>query len=379
MIRNAKTLFPVATLSLFMGSCLLNAADEAQMRNLENRVCALETSQNCCCVVNPPARPFNSDCWGLYVTVDPLLWQGHVNGLGLAIETNGGTALISPTGVGGQARVQNLNFNWDWGFRAGLGFNSSHDAWDMLVQWTRWYSSAHKTVSVGENQALYQSRTHPLSVENGLSHSVKGKLDLALNMVDLENGRQFYVSRCLTLRPHAGLRSVWFKQTLDVDYNSVAPSPFAPAGTTVLPQQELDASCRYWGIGIRGGVDIQWTICGSWSIFSNYASSLMYNYYATAHKEEAVNSSGGKTVILNVGDFYHTGTMINDMQIGLRYDWIACDECYHVGLDLGWELHYFPGQNEFINFTDDGAQGHFATNQGDFSTQGYFLKVRFDF
>jgi len=378
MKRITKTFWPLATLSLLMGSSLLNASDEAQIRNLENRVCALETSKNCCCVINPPARPFNSDCWGLFITVDPLVWQGHENGLGLAIKTTDGTELISSTGVGGQARVQNLNFNWDWGFRLGLGLNTTHDAWDILLQWTRWYSSASKSVSASDNSALYPIRNHPLSAENGLAQSASGDLDLSLNMLDLENGREFYVSRCLTIRPHAGLRTAWFKQELDIKYDNVSPSPSATNGS-ILPRQEIDAGVRYWGLGIRGGVDLQWNLFPMWSIFSNYAGSVMYNYYSRSHKENAVDAEGNKSVILNVGDFYHIGSMIQDAQIGIRFDWISCDECYHVGLDLGWEHHFFPGQNQFFNFTDNGAQGNFTGNDGDFATQGYFLKVRFDF
>jgi len=91
------------------------------------------------------------------------------------------------------------------------------------------------------------------------------------------------------------------------------------------------------------------------------------------------DSNGVKTPQLNTRNFYHAGTFIMDMQIGFRYDWISCDECYHLGFDLGWEHHYHPGLNQFILFVNNAMTGKFVINQCDLAAQGYYVKVRFDF
>lgn len=368
MNRNTKKLWSLATFSLVAGSSLLNASEEARLRNIENRVTSLESSQNNCCMVNPSARPFSSDCWGLYVTVDPLLWQAHVNGLGVGILVEGST-LIGPD----KSFVKNLDFNWDWGFRVGLGLNTAHDGWDVLLQWTRWHTAAHRNFTAGDEETIFPTQTHPARTFNEQDGSISSKWNLHLNLLDLENGREFFVSRYLTLRPHGGLRTGWLKQHLHVEQKEVFSSPIPP-----ITQHHLKGEVDYWGIGIRGGVDVQWGFGCGWSLFSNYAGSLLYNYYNVKYHETALNGDD-VTELLNTKNFYHAGTAIVDMQIGVSYDWISCDECYHLGLDLGWEHHFFPGQNQFINFADDGMDGKFYINQGDLAIQGYFLKVRFDF
>jgi len=372
-----KNLLPATALSLVLGPCLLSASDEARMRNLENRVCAIETRENCCCTINPPARPYNPDCWGLYVNVDALIWQGHIDGYDPVIQTSNSTQLQNNLGVDGTSRVKNLSFDWDWGVRLGLGFNSTHDAWDFLLQWTYWDSSASTSVTPGEGEALYPVLNHPfINVNGAYFGSSKTNLDYTLNMLDLENAREFYVSRCLTLRPFGGLRTAWFKQELDVKNTGLAPSGLENNGAT---QVNLDATVRYWGIGIRAGLDMQWNWGCGFSFFTNAAHSLLYNYYSTKTKEQSVDASGNKVTILDVAGFFHTGSSITDLQTGIRWDWMACDDNYHLGLDIGWEHHMFPGQNRFLNFVDDGSEGKFVYQNGNFATQGYFIKVRFDF
>src|SRR5260370_1006866 len=131
MMRNQKKWWPVTTALCVLTTSALSAGDEARVRNLENRVTALENSKNGNCLVNPAARPFAPDCWGFYVKVEPLIWQAHVNGLPVVLVDYSGTVPADES----YSRYKTISFNWDWGVRVGLGFNSTHDAWDMLAQW----------------------------------------------------------------------------------------------------------------------------------------------------------------------------------------------------------------------------------------------------
>lgn len=362
---NRNKFWPLAALSMTLGTCLLNAQDDARIRNIENRVTTLEARKDGCCIINPSARPFASECWGIYLSVDPLLWQAHVDGLPIAVRTSDSVSFFNNANA---SKVKNLNFNWDWGFRLGLGANLSHDAWDILLQWTYWKSHASRDLHA-DNDTMFPSQGHPQQIIGQTSPHIESKWDVRLNILDLENGREFYVSRYLTLRPHAGFRTSWITHEFTNEYKEIPPLDL---------RQDVEGKCRFWGLGIRMGLDTEWRFGCGFSAFANWAQSLLYNFFSLKmHQTSVVNED--RSTLLRIDDFYHAGRQIVDMQIGLRYDWLSCDECFHFGIEAGWEHHYFPGLNQNIKFVDDIMVGNLITYLGDFASQGYFVKVRFDF
>lgn len=369
---NAKKLWPTAALSLIAGSSMLSAnADDARSRNLENRVTALENRSNCCAMVNPPARPFAKDCWGFYVAADALIWQAHENGLPIAIRTTNNTAFINSSG---ENKVRNIDFDWDFGFRLTGGMNFCYDGWDSALTWTRWHTDGSRHFSAGQNEAIYPSQGHPKEILGATATKSSGHWRLHFNQLDWELGREFYVSKHLTLRPLIGLRSAWIDQKFRTEFDNLSNNPLTPDVS-----RKVKNKCDFWGIGLLGGIDTQWDLGCGWSIFGNYSASLLYGFFKTDYDEYSISSSGASHIVTRTDDFYHVGRGITDMQLGFRYDWISCDECFHWGIEAGWEHHMFWGQNQFINFVDDGMAGKFVTNQGDLASQGYFVKVRFDF
>ncbi|NGX46170.1 MAG: hypothetical protein K940chlam2_01355 [Chlamydiae bacterium] len=374
MTDGAKILWAFAMLPAIATTAFLNADDDSNVRNLENRVTALESRKDSCCMVNPSARPFAKDCWGFYVSVDPLLWQGHMNGTGYGIRTANGPSFFNDIGA---AQVINPDFDWDWGFRLALGLNLAHDGWDSMLQWTRWTSSSSRSRTPEDNTRIFPTMGHPARTfgANVAIGAARNNLDICLNMLDWETGREFYVSQYLTIRPHGGLRTAWLQfDDFDVSYSGLDNNPLTPD-----TKREIEMEQRYWGLGIRMGLDLQWGFGCGFSAFTNWATAVLHSYMKVDHQEKTVDANGNKEQYQRTKDFYHFGSQINDMQIGLRWDWLSCDECYHFGIEAGWENHLFPSQNQFLRWADDGMDGKFFSNQGDFATQGWFAKVRFDF
>ncbi len=335
------------------------SADETPMCIVEN-----SSIQNGSCCFNPPARPFNPDCWGIYVNVDPVLWQARISGTGLAIQTKESPDFFN---AAEQSRMQNLHYNWDFGFRLGVGLNTTHDAWDVLLQWTYFRTEAKRDISTNENQTNFPHFGHPAQISGLSAGSIKSKWDLHYNILDLEGAREFWVSECVSFRPFGGLRTAWIDQKqFAISLTDLSHSPFQKY--SILQKD------RFWGIGIRTGLDMQWGMACGISLFNNFAGNLLFSYHSVKHQEKA----DGNT-LFDVGSFFHLGTAIFDMQLGIRYDWFSCDCCYHLGLDLGWEHHFHPGQNQFMLFVDDQMPNKFVSNQGDLGIQGFFLKIRFDF
>lgn len=367
---NAKKLWPTAALSLIAGSSLLCAdyGDDARSRNFESRLAALECRDNCSAMVNPPARPFAKDCWGFYVAVDPFIWQAHENGMPIAIQTTNNPNFFNSSG---ENRVKNLDFHWNFGFRLAAGLNLDYDGWDTALTWTRWHTTAKRNFSAGQNENLFPDQGSPIRTFGMTAGSARGHWKLHLNQLDWELGREFYVSKHLTLRPFAGLRSAWINQKFTTTYNELAFNPLTPDTSRFNK-----AKSNYWGLGILGGIDTLWDLGCGWGIFADYSASLLYGYFKIDADEYSSPRTG---IVQRTDNFYHLGRAITDMQLGVRYDWVSCDECYHLGFEAGWEHHMFWGQNQFIYFVDSGMSGAFVSNQGDLTTQGYFLRVRFDF
>ncbi len=374
---NDKNLGPLAAFSLIAGSNLLSAVccDDMYMRNLENRVAALECQSVCCTVVNPPARPFAQDCWGFYIAVDPLLWQAHENGLPVGIQTDDSVALFNSSG---ESKTKGMSFHWTWGFRLTGGFNFDYDGWDTALTWTRWYPDASGHFSAGQDDTIFTTQgAAGLAASNGIplrATRVSDHWKARLNILDWQLGREFFVSKYLIFRPFAGLRSAWIGQKFKTIYTGLSNNPATPD-----PGRRVKHKSDFWGLGILGGVETEWSLGCGWGIFANFSTSLLHGFIKLDFDEYSLPRDKPRAVLIRNDNFYHLGRVITDAQLGIRYDWISCDECLHLGAHLGWEQHMFWGQNQFMQLVDSNGGGKTIANQGDLSAQGFFLRIRFDF
>ena len=169
----------------------------------DSRLSALEQKQQSGAMGNPSVRPRIEGGFDFFLTGDLLYWQANENGLSFAIDNRADSSLIN------EGRFVDPEFKWNWGFRVGLGYNFCHDGWDLYANWTHLISTADRSISNSENGELYTiiNNTHEAAFnQKTTANSAKAHWELALNVIDLELGREFFTSRWLTLRPHFGLR-----------------------------------------------------------------------------------------------------------------------------------------------------------------------------
>lgn len=349
-----------------MGQLLNADVSDAQMRNVENRLTALEQKKGANGVINPNARPQVKDGADLFLTFDLLLWQAHENGLGYAIKNEG--VDTTPT----EGRVKHPDFDWNWGFRTGLGYNLPHDGWDLFANYTRLNSTADQRSTNADSDDILFGTVNAPSVARAFGTATKAKnhWHCDLNMIDLEMGREFYVSKWLSLRPFAGFRTAWVDQEFNVDYQG---GTLAVTGQTY----DIDQKNKYWGFGLRTGINALWTLGSGVSFYSDAAISLLHGFFKVKYEAELEHVN--EKTLNDVKDSYHVSRAITDLAIGLQYDHMFFNDAFHLGIRAGWEHHMFFGQNQFLHFVDDQASGVFVANQGDLTYQGWTLNVRFDF
>jgi hypothetical protein len=365
-----KKLNALITTALFATSAAAYAdVSESQVRNLENRVSALEQRKSAGGMINPSGRPEVKDGANIFITGDFLYWQAHENGLSYVLKTQG-------SDIGNNAKTKEMHFQYDPGFRVGLGWNTPHDGWDLYANWTSFVTKAHGEETAGSKTLtpIFGNRHQAFTFANYLPKSAKAHWNLNLNLVDVELGREFFVSKWLTLRPFAGLRSAWINQRMHTEYKGMQPT----SSSFVSLVDHMTS--KYWGIGIRPGLNTQWGLGCGFSFYGNASLSLLYGYF---HQKQHEYSKNTYTDLVDYVDLKHSnrvGRAFAETQLGIRWEHMFANDHGHFSIQAGWENLMFFGMNQFerLYFISNGVYDYVA-NQGDLTIQGYTLSIRFDF
>ncbi|MBI3237036.1 MAG: hypothetical protein HYZ48_04985 [Chlamydiales bacterium] len=371
-----KYVLPAAALLVCLTNSSFASTDNGQMRSLESRVSALEQRKGSSGMINPSARPQVKGGANLFITGDLLLWQAHEDGLPLFVENKSFDKNLH------NSRVEGLRWNWNAGARVGIGYNSCHDGWDVSATWLHFNTRAHRHEKANHNKVLWPTLTHPGEtvvgspqvIGNGPFQKTTAHWTMNLNQIDLDLGREYYVSKWMTLRPHVGLRTAWLHQKLNTHYNRLSES--AGSFTSGI-DDHVDMKTQFWGLGLEGGLDTQWGLGSGFSIYADAAWALLYGFHDVDREDQL--SYGVKFNWADPNWSFRTTRAIADLELGLRFDSWTNDERVHFRIQAGWEHHIYFSQNQFMRFVSSDAIGNFIGNQGDLTLQGWTLAARLDF
>jgi len=323
------------------------------------------------------AGPRTCSGTGAFITGSFIYWTARVNGLSYATSgARNGSDPDSPS----RGNFKYPDWEFDPGFKVGLGFSLDHDGWDSLVQYTWLYTGTQKDRT---RQSDINTTTliptwniaFAFPDDNLLPQRItfgESKWELKFNAIDWEVGRNFYVSPRLKLRPSVGLKGTWHKQEYDV---TVVESS-ASTATEFVMKQDHD----FWGIGPRGGINTAWQFNPFFSLIGDlFLSGLWSNFDVERKDTERQTISGGVPVdepsttnYFSKSDFY-TLTPVLEIMIGLRAEtWFSNDD-FHVSLDAGWEGQVWWSQNQYIQLRSE------ANHEGNMVLQGLTIKLRLDF
>jgi hypothetical protein len=363
--------------------------------DVESRLTELENQMKQSCTTTPmgtfgattaSARPDLPDGYNYFITADVLYWHARVGGTEFAYTDNDSLAHFPIKG-----RVKDMKFDWDWGFRVGLGYNFQHDGWDIHALYTYFDTNGSKTTTAGQNSILIPLRGSANIVEGaapGLSPefryctSAKSQFDFDYQVVDLELGRAYYLSEKFSVRPHAGLESAWFdlEQITRYTGGQRISSIFGLGPNTI----HVKENCNFWGIGPRTGVDTKWYLGHGVSIFSNLAAALLFGYFDIEHREKYSEVEDLCRIRLHANK--HAFSPAVQFQLGLRYDSYVFNNKQHVGVGLGFEAQYWWRQNQMLKINEEkiqrsvfGATSKYDKYAEDVTMYGATLDVKWDF
>lgn len=304
--------------------------------------------------ITPSAGPQVMRDWNLFITADFIYWTVRQDGMFHAV-----------SGVGpnvSKGSVYDLDWEWDPGFKVGLGFNLPHDGWDLFADYT-WIrssiSGSAKQDAETTNLVSYWSiNGTPLQA---LSSS-RATWDIHFNDLHLELGRNSYLSQYLKLRIHAGLQAAWIYQDYEVTQTVAEDS-----STNRLSQDQ-----DFWGIGLRAGLDTSWQFTHNWSFFADFALSILWGEFDLDRRDRNIINDVDTTNIYT-GVSPYTFEPVLGIEAGLRWEtWFSGGD-YHMLFQAGWEQQIWILQNEFIKVPTE------TDHIGDLVLQGLTIRARFDF
>ncbi len=341
----------------------MNGSSKRNMKKKDNKQAEMNI------VTLTSARPESDNGW--YIFGDAIYWKADVGSTDWVNEVN---SIVNPV----RAKNHSLNYNWDWGFKAGIGFNMDHDMWDSSLMYT-WFLTNHKSHVNGDNGQTIQL-TDQIGIASDFSAqptSGSTRWDLRFCMFDWELGRWHYVSKNIALRPHVGIKGGWINQKIRTSFGYTPSSPTSPASATEKFKN------NYWGIGPALGINTLWVLGSAgqamdhrFSIFGDAGGALMYGRFTLSDKQNVYNQS--QTLVTN-GGLNQKGlnrnlaTAMLEGALGLSWDVPFNSGRNHFMLKVGYELQYWFRQNQLVQGSPN------IRFSDDLALQGVTGEMRFDF
>ena len=361
--------------------------------------------------VNAPVRPYTCDGdW--VITASGFYWNAHMDGLEYAIETqvksDATDPIIKPLKIRSDlidAEYKNPDFKWDFGFKFGIGYNTTCDGWDFGAVWTRYHgkASSHDEAEKDDNSTLltlWSDYNNFLDTEDPVQQApiyatdIQTSWNLKLDLVDIELGLERWYSTRVSLRPHVGLRLAFIDQKFTIQHKGGSWSEgdvFDQMLVNVFQNNEVDLKNDYKGVGIRGGLDTVWNFGCGWAIYGNSAFSILYGRFSIDHDEtnRLAEAPFSKTKILEAENSFRASRFVADFALGVQWSSLFCDCQYAFAVKLGWENHLFFDQNQLWRVRKWDSVGTAASvtwkdnsyqnSRGNLDTQGWTLTFVFDF
>lgn len=355
-------------------------------------------------IITPNASPVVRNGVDVFVFADYLYWTAREEYLAYAItglpsdsdrndfiKEQGQEATNTP-----QGKSYYVNPKFDSGFKAGIGFDMGHDGWDLMGIYT-WFRTKQKEKLIGEN-ALGKRPIATIPPGNlfffdddDLIGESRASWSLHFNVADLSLGRNYFISPFLTLRPHIGLKGTWQKQQFHASYLDIFFREFefieneGEASETITGYFRSKYEQKYWGVGVRGGLESFYMFNQNFGVFGNFSLATLWGQFQTSTVndgqqtitqvdiDETTVTTIPPSVVLNSKDRFHSINCVFELEIGLRYDVWFSDNDYRFRIQAGWENQLWLSQNQSRQFLVT------APVSGNLGLQGLNAQIRFDF
>ncbi len=253
-------------------------------------------------------------------------------------------------------------FEWDFGYRFGIGHLFADQKWDVSLNWIHYkaFSDQHK----GSFNEAFVGMFPIWSIADDIiagDYVSFGKMHwtMKLDLIDLKFARDLKFGR-FNLKPFVSLTTGWIDQDFDIEYTG---------GIFQSGIDYIEMKNNYWGMGPSVGIDPRLYLGAGWSIYANAAISMLIGSF-DVHQEE--------TYLLSERLDHHRHrtrlAWISDLGIGFLWKTLFMHERYALSFKLGWEYQVLFHQNQLKT-----GEFHLVSHNRDLQLQGGTFSTRFDF
>ena len=299
-------------------------------------------------VITPPVAPRVQHGLDVVIDADFTWWKSQVAGMGFA-------------DINEKIRAPESNF--EPGFKLGLGLDLGFDGWDVYAEYT-WVDQPKETnyfktrSSPGYSTFIRPDSSGNLSVMPLTEAESSRKFQF--NIIDAGMGRNFFISKRLTLRPHFGFKACRMFEKTTLSQN----------GNSLIKEASLSFKQTLSALGIRGGINTVWHMTRTFGFYGDLSISTLWSAFynkstskTTFDSESTSHSSKNKS---------QTILPVIEAGIGLTYMTWFNNEKYQVYAKAGWE------QQAWIDYNHNAISG-MPNDTGILSIQGLTVKAGFAF
>lgn len=353
------------SLFLKLASLLVLAVPLAlSAHSIEDRLDTLETEMQSISARNPQdtlGASFTSDRpempgtnW--YGTFDITYWHTKMGGTEYAYSVR---QLFQPNLLPIQGDVKDNDFSWDVGLKAGLGYKTPHDKWDIYARYT-WYETDNTDGSTKAHPSSLVSLTWFGTI---VAMRAKSHINIDYNNVEAELARSYFQSAQLSFRSHIGVKSAWIHLTRDV---VLTENGFASGGDFFGLDFKTKERLQFWGLGPRAGLDSKWYLGYGFHIFGDVAASILYGYFNTKQSDYIPPGTNPdiapEGLMFKIRHKFHRFVPFAQMFLGLGWETFVNDDKQHLLFKLGYEVQYYWRVNQ-IHQPEDLTAGSSAGSQ----------------
>lgn len=324
------------------------------------------------------ARP-SKDNKNWFITGDVLYWSSTVGGTDFAFSDDSPTFTYPIKG-----RTKDVDFDWSFGFRVGLGYNFCRDCWDIYAEYTNFSNDGSRSVSGGGcgSSVILPLRGAVCPPDQAgaaawQANNAKSSFDLDFQSVDLNIGRNYFISQFLSMRPFFGVKIGFIDLEQRTTY-SCNSNTSQLCGITFVGLDgnfiKITEDSDFSGAGLEMGLNTKWHLAKGFSFFANAMGALTYGYFDVDYKERYGETDRRATLSGST----HRVVPTAQLHAGVAYDiFFDCDS-QHIGFSLGYDTQYWWRVNQMLQMQQAGPSRYNRYSE-DVGMYGVTFEARWDF